>query len=360
MSDIPLAGPSRPFVIGPRVVGENAPVFIVAEIGVNHNGDLKLARQLVDAAVEAGADAVKFQTFRSAAVVSRDAPKAAYQVETTGVSETQREMLARVELTLDQHVEIQTHCARREILFFSTPFDETSADALAKLGVPLFKLPSGEITNPPLLRHVASKGKPIILSTGMSTLAEVAEAVSAIRGAGDPPLALLHCVSAYPAPASEMNLRAMDSLRERFGCPVGLSDHTLGIEVAVAAVARGAVIVEKHLTVDKDLPGPDHKASLAPAEMAALVRAIRTVEASLGDGHKRPMPSEADTRRVARKSLVAVCPIRAGERLTADRVTSKRPGTGISPVDLPRVLGRTVRRDLAADEVIDWTVLGEE
>lgn len=355
-----MTSPARPFVIGVRVVGTGAPVFIVAEAGVNHNGDPALARQLVDVAAQAGADAVKFQTFRSESLVTRNAPKAAYQCETTGAGEGQLEMLARLELTLDQHAEIQAHCAKRGILFFSTPFDETSADVLEKLGVQLFKLPSGEITNLPLLRHVASKGKPIILSTGMSTLAEVSEAVTAIRGAGDPPLALLHCLSAYPAPASEINLRAMDTLREQFGCPVGLSDHTLGIEVAIAAVARGAAIVEKHFTLDKRLPGPDHEASLAPTELAALVQAIRTVEAALGDGHKRLMPSEADTRRVARKSLVAVRPIRAGERLTADLVAIKRPGTGISPVDLPHVLGRTVCRDLAADEVIDWAAIGEK
>jgi N-acetylneuraminate synthase len=342
------------------LIGAGAPVFIVAEAGVNHNGDLGLARQLVDVAAEAGADAVKFQTFRSEALVSRNAPKAAYQRETTGAGESQREMLARLELTLDQHAEIREHCAKRGILFFSTPFDELSADALETLGVPLFKLPSGEITNLPFLRHVASKRKPIILSTGMSTLAEVAQAVAAIREAGDPPLALLHCVSAYPAPASEMNLRAMDALRDRFSCPVGLSDHTLGIEVAVAAVARCATIVEKHFTLDKRLPGPDHRTSLEPVELVRLVRAIRTVEAALGDGDKRPMPSEMDTRRVARKSLVTARPIRAGEKLTADLVAIKRPGTGISPADLPRVLGRTVRRDLAADEMIDWAAIDEE
>lgn len=355
-----MTRPGRPFIIGVRVIGEEAPVFIVAEAGVNHNGDLALARQLVDVAAEAGADAVKFQTFRSEALVSRNAPKAAYQREAGGAGGDQLEMLARLELTLDQHAELREHCTTRGILFFSTPFDEASADALEALGVPLFKLPSGEIINHPFLRHVATKGKPIILSTGMSTLAEVAAAVSAIRAAGDPPLALLHCLSAYPAPAAEMNLRAIDTLRGRFGCPVGLSDHTLGLEVAVAAVARGATIVEKHFTLDKGLPGPDHRASLDPGELQALVSAIRTVEAALGDGEKRPMPSELDTRRVARKSLVAVRPIRAGEQLTADLVAIKRPGTGIPPGDLPRVLGRTVRRDLAADEVIDWTAVGDE
>jgi sialic acid synthase SpsE len=259
---------------------------------------------------------------------------------------------------LEQHAELLEHSAKQGILFFSTPFDEVSADALEALGVPLFKLGSGEITNLPFLRHVALKRKPVILSTGMCTLAEVADAVTAIREAGDPPLALLHCVSAYPAPPSEMNLRAMDSLRECFGRPVGLSDHSLGIEISIAAVARGATMIEKHLTLDKRLPGPDHRASLDSSEFARLVRAIRSVEAALGDGEKRPMPSELDARRVARKSLVAARPIRAGETLTADLVAIKRPGSGISPADLPRVLGRIVRRDLAADELLDWAALG--
>jgi N-acetylneuraminate synthase len=351
---------ARRFSVGERIVGEGQPVFVVAEAGVNHNSDLGLARRLVDVAGDAGADAVKFQTFRSETLVTPDAPQAAYQREATGSVESQRQMLARLELTLDQHALLRDHCAKRGILFVSTPFDEGSADALETLGVPLFKLASGEVTNLPLLRHVAAKGKPVILSTGMSTLGEVAEAVAAFRGAGDPPLALLHCVSAYPAPPSEMNLRAMDTLRERFGCPVGLSDHTLGIEVAVAAVARGAAIIEKHFTLDRSLPGPDHRASLEPGELGALVRAIRLVEGALGDGEKRPMPAEADTRRLARRSLVAARAIRAGERLSADLVAIKRPGTGIPPGDLPRALGRVVRRDLAADEVIDWGALAAE
>lgn len=350
---------ARGFVVAGRAVGEGAPVFVVAEAGVNHNGDMALARRLVDAAAEAGADAVKFQTFSTDALVSREAPKAGYQVETTGAAESQRDMLARLELRPEQHAELQQQCGKRGLVFFSAPFDEQAADALESLDVPLFKIPSGEITNLPLLRHVAAKRRPLILSTGMATLDEVGTAVAAIRAAGDPPLAILHCLSAYPAPAAEMNLRAMDTLRDRFGVPVGLSDHTLGIEVAVAAVARGAQIIEKHLTVDKTLPGPDHRASLDPVEFAALVRAIRSVESALGDGEKRPMPSEMDTRRVARKSLVAARAIRAGQRLTVDMVASKRPGTGIAPGDLDRALGRAVKRDLAADQVIGWEDLGE-
>lgn len=353
-----MTGSSPGIRVGDRLIGERAPVFIVAEVGINHNGDPALARQLIDHAAGAGADAVKFQTFTSAALVSREAPKAAYQLEATSAAESQREMLARLELGPAEHAELLQHCAKRGVLFFSSAFDEASVDALDALGVPLFKVPSGEITNHGFLRHVASKGKPVILSTGMSTLDEVAAAITAIWEGGDPPLALLHCVSAYPAPVDEMNLRAMDTLRERFGLPVGLSDHTLGVEIAIAAVARGAAIVEKHVTLDKRLPGPDHRASLEPEELRGLVRAIRTVEAALGDGEKRPTRSEADTRRVARKSLVAARAIGAGQRLTADLVTIKRPGTGISPAELQRALGRTVVRDLAADEVIDWAALG--
>jgi N,N'-diacetyllegionaminate synthase len=342
-----------------RVVGPGAPTFVVAEAGVNHNGQLDLAERLVDAAADARVDAVKFQTFDAGALVSRHAPKAAYQREATGDAEGQREMLAHLELSPAWHETLMARAGRRGLLFFSSPFDHGSADLLEQLGVPCFKLPSGEITNLPLLRHVARKGRPLILSTGMATLEEVEEAVGVIREAGNPPLVLLHCVSAYPAAAEEMNLRAMDTLRERFGCPVGLSDHSLGVEVALAAVARGAAVIEKHLTLDKSLPGPDHRASLDPTEFALLVRGIRTVENALGDGEKRPVPSEADTRAAARKSLVAARPIQAGERLTADMVAFKRPGTGISPAHLDRILGRKVIRDLAADELIGWEALVE-
>jgi N,N'-diacetyllegionaminate synthase len=346
-------------VVGERRIGPGAPVFIAAEAGVNHNGDPALARRLVDAAAECGADAVKFQTFRVDALVSRSAPKAGYQVETTGAGESQRDMLAGLELSLEVLAELKDRATKHGLIFFSAPFDEESADVLDALAVALFKVPSGEITNLPLLRHVAAKGRPIILSTGMADLEEVGQAVAAIRAAGDPPLAVLHCLSAYPAPVGEVNLRAMDSLASRFGCPVGFSDHTLGIEIAVAAAARGAAIIEKHLTLDKTLPGPDHRASLEPAEFGAMVRAIRAVESALGDGVKRPMPSEADTRRVARKSLVAARALKAGERIAAGDLASKRPGTGISPAELPRVLGLPLARDIAADEVIPWEALGK-
>jgi N-acetylneuraminate synthase/N,N'-diacetyllegionaminate synthase len=347
------------FTAAGRAIGDAAPVFVVAEAGVNHNGDPALARRLVDAAAECGADAVKFQTFSVDALLTRGAPKAGYQVETTGAGESQREMLARLELSLEVLAELKDRAAKHGLIFFSAPFDEESADVLDALDVALFKVPSGEITNLPLLRHLAAKGRPIILSTGMASLAEVEQAVAAINGAGDVPLAVLHCLSAYPAPAAEINLRAMDTLAVRFGCPIGFSDHTLGIEIALAAVARGARIIEKHLTLDTSLAGPDHRASLDPPAFAAMVRAIRTVESALGDGVKRPMPSEADTRRVARKSLVAARALTAGERLAAEDVAVKRPGTGIPPAELSRLLGCRLTRDVATDEVIPWEALGE-
>jgi N-acetylneuraminate synthase len=345
-------------VLGGRSIGDGRS-FVVAEAGVNHNGDMALALRLVDAAAAAGADAVKFQTFRTDALVSRVAPKAGYQVETTGAGESQRAMLARLELSDAQHAELRDRAAARGIVFFSAPFDEASADALERLGVAVFKIPSGEITNTPFLRHIARKARPMILSTGMSTLAEVDAAVAAIRDAGDPPLVVLHCLSAYPAAAAEVNLRAMAVLRDRYGVPAGFSDHTLGIDISLAAAALGAAVIEKHLTLDTALPGPDHRASLEPAEMAALVRGIRTIEAALGDGDKRPMPSEEDTRNVARKSLVAARALKAGERLTRAAVAIKRPGTGIPPADLDRALGRILRHDLAPDDVISWSALEE-
>ncbi len=343
--------------VGRHRIGAGERAFVIAEAGVNHNGDLDIARRLIDAAAEAGADAVKFQTFRTEALVSESAPKAQYQRETTGEAESQRAMLAKLELSAEAHASLRAQAIRRGLVFFSTPFDEAIADLLSDLGVELLKVPSGEVTNLPLLRHLAAKGRPILVSTGMCTLDEVATAVEAIRAAGDPPMALLHCVSAYPAPVEDTNLRAMDTLRQRFGRPVGLSDHSLGIEIALAAVARGAALLEKHLTLDHSLPGPDHRASLTPAEFAALVRGVRAVEAALGDGDKRPMPSELDTRAVARRSLVAARALPAGHRLQRTDVAIKRPGTGIAPAELDRVMGRTLARGVAADELLDWSML---
>lgn len=332
------------------------PVFVIAEAGVNHNGDRRLAERLVDAAKAAGADAVKFQTFKAENIASRAATLAAYQ-KPAAKGSSQLEMLKRLELSEADHRALLARCRRAGIQFLSTPFDVESADLLARLGLKVFKLPSGELTNKGLLEHVARLRRPIILSTGMSTLAEVRAAVGWIRRAGGArraPLTLLHCVTEYPAPAGEVNLRAMDTLRKAFGLPVGYSDHTMGIEVSVAAVARGAEVIEKHFTLDRGLPGPDHKASLEPAEFKALVSAVRTVSAALGDGVKRPAPCERKNMAVARKSLVAARDLPRGARLAAADVLVKRPGTGIPPAGLAKALGRALVRAVRRDEVLTW------
>lgn len=326
--------------------------FVVAEAGVNHNGDPALARRLIDEAAAAGADAVKFQTFRADRVVSPSAPKAAYQTANTGGAQSQLEMIRALELDGEQFAHLKAHCARRGILFLSTPFDEDSADLLRGLGVPAFKVPSGEITNLPLVRHVGGLGRPVILSTGMATLEEVGRAVDTLSAAGCPGLAILHCVSDYPAAPEDTNLRAMATLREAFGVPVGLSDHSEGIEIALAAVALGAAVIEKHVTLDKALPGPDHRASLDPGELRALVAGIRKVEAALGDGIKAPRPAEADTSAVARRSLFLRAGLGAGEDIRADNLVALRPAGGIPPDELERVVGRRAARDLEAGAML--------
>jgi N,N'-diacetyllegionaminate synthase len=348
MSDTQL----RSITIGDKQVGPGHSVFIIAEAGVNHNGDLEMARKLVEVAVAAGADAVKFQTFRAEAVASPNAPKAQYQIDTTGNSETQLEMLRRLELSPRAHHEIQELCRQSGIIFLSTPFDEAAADLLAQLEVPAFKISSGDITNLPLLAHVARKGKPVILSTGMSDLDEVAEAVTAIQNEGSDQLILLHCVTNYPASATDINLRAMRTMTEAFGVPVGYSDHTTGIEIPMAAVALGACVIEKHFTLDRDLPGPDHRASLEPAELRAMIEGIRKVEAALGDGRKAPASSELDTARIARRSLVAVGDISAGSRIVREMIAAKRPGTGLPPAKLSLILGRTALVDITAGSML--------
>lgn len=343
VTDISVAG---------RKVGPAYPCFIIAEAGVNHNGSLEMARQLVDAAVRAGADAVKFQTFKAERIVTRDAPKAAYQKRTTDVAESQYDMLRRLELSPEMHRQLLAYCEERGILFMSSPFDEESADLLAELDVAVFKIPSGEITNLPFLAHVARQGKPMIVSTGMSYLSEVEAAVRTIGEAGNRQLVLLHCVSNYPADSADVNLRAMGTMATAFGVPVGYSDHTPGIEVSLAAVALGACVIEKHLTLGRDLPGPDHKASLEPEEFAAMVRGIRTVESALGHGRKEPAASEADTAAVARKSLVAAWDIPAGATLTEKLISIKRPGSGLPPVMLPYLIGRTLGVDVPAGQLL--------
>ena len=328
--------------------------LIIAEAGVNHNGDLALARQLIDAAAVAGADLVKFQTFTADRLATRTAQKADYQNRTTTSTESQHEMLSRLELTDAMHHELIAHCATRKIGFFSTAFDIESVDLLVRHGQNHFKIPSGEITNLPYLRHIGRLGKSVILSTGMANLGEIEAAIDALEAAGTPRamLTVLHCTTEYPTPMAEVNLRAMLSIHAAFGVAVGYSDHTQGIEVAIAAVAMGATVIEKHFTLDRNLPGPDHKASLEPAELTALVAAIRNIEVALGDGIKRLTTSEARNRPVVRKSLVASRAIKSGALFTAENITAKRPATGISPMRWDEVIGKAALRDFGADELI--------
>ena len=347
----------RPVLVGARTVGPGLPCLVIAEAGVNHNGSLAMALRLVDAAVEAGADIVKFQTFKSEEVVTPLAPKADYQVQNTGATESQLDMIRKLELPDDAFRRIQAHCRERGITFLSTPFDHRSADLLEEMGVEAFKIPSGEITNHPLLTHIARKGRPLIVSTGMSNLQEVAAALDVIYAAGGAELVLLHCVSNYPAAPAKVNLRAMKTLEDRFEVPVGYSDHTEGISIPLGAAALGACVIEKHFTLDRTLPGPDHRASLEPPELAAMVKGIRDVQSALGDGVKRPVAEELSTAAVARRSLVAAHDLQAGTLLTESMVAIRRPGTGLPPSDLPRVLGRQLKQDIAAGHLLTLEML---
>lgn len=336
---------------GGRTIGPGHPCFIIAEAGVNHNGDIALAKQLIDVAVHAQADAVKFQSFRTEQLVTPTAPKARYQAA-DGREESQFAMLRRLELSATAHRELRDYCQMQGIMFLSTPFEETSADLLEALGVPAFKIPSGELTNWPFLQHLARKGKPLILSTGMSSLREVEDAVRIIHQTSNTPLVLLHCVSSYPADPADANLRAMQMMGATFQVPVGFSDHTPGITVALAAVALGACVIEKHFTLHRALPGPDHRASLEPRELAALVHGIRTVEAALGHGRKEPVASEAETAAVARKSLVAARMIPAGSHITVEAIAVKRPGTGLAPAMADQIVGRRAAQDIPEGAVL--------
>ena len=329
-------------------------ILIIAEAGVNHNGDLDLAKKLIDIAAEAGADLVKFQTFNANRLVTSTAKKAAYQTQATDSRESQHEMLSRLELTPSMHMELIAHCAKRKIGFFSTAFDIESTDLLVSYGQEQFKIPSGEITNLPYLRHIGQLGRPVILSTGMATMEEIKSALQILENSGTPKnsITVLHCTSVYPTPMQEVNLKAMLEIRENLGVKVGYSDHTLGIEVAIAAVAMGATVIEKHFTLDRNLPGPDHKASLEPSELKSMVNGIRNIEIALGDGTKRPTPSEAKNIPVVRKSIVASKPIQQGEVFAPENLTTKRPGIGISPMRWDEVLGKTAIRNFSADEAI--------
>jgi N-acetylneuraminate synthase len=347
----------RPIEIADRKIGSGERCFVIAEAGVNHNGDFALAKQLVDTAKESGADAVKFQTYIAEKVIAPDAPKAEYQAAATDPTESQLEMVKKLQLSFDQFAQLKSHCDDRGILFLSTPFDNDSADFLDLLGMGAFKIPSGEITNIPFLRYLAGKGKPLILSTGMSTLEEVSEALEAIVDEKNEQVILLHCVSSYPTPAAEVNLRAMKTMAKTFDLPVGFSDHTNGINIALAAVALGACIIEKHFTLDKNLPGPDHQASLEPAELAALVSGIHEVESALGDGRKEPAPCERDVATVARRSLVAKRTISAGSIVSADSIAILRPGTGLPPAMINRVVGRQAKTDIPSGTLVTLEML---
>ncbi len=332
-------------------------VFIIAEAGVNHNGDMEIAKELIDVAAAAGADAVKFQTFKAERLVTEQAQKATYQKATTQASESQLEMLKRLELDTTAHELLMTHCAQKKIAFLSTPFDEQSADMLVSMGLGIIKLPSGEITNLPYLRHAGKLGKKIILSTGMSTLEEVGDAVTALEKAGAQTgdITILHCNTQYPTPYEHANLRAMGTLQEAFpDCEIGFSDHTPGIECPIAAAALGAKVIEKHFTLDRTMDGPDHKASIEPDELKALVQGVRNIESAMGSGRKEPSPSERDNIMIARKFLVALRSIAKGEQLTPENTGCRRTGSGgISPMRWDEVLGTGAIRDFDQGEGIE-------
>jgi len=355
-----VAASSRP---GPRVVSidgraiDATSPFVIAEAGVNHNGAVALALRLADEARRAGADAVKFQAFDAAEIADADAPKAEYQRRQTEAAESQQAMLARLQLSEEALGAIADHCRTIGIMFLASAFDRGSVDALDRLGVAAHKIASGEITNVSLLRHVARSRRPIILSTGMSDLDDVRAALAVLREAGDPAVILLQCTSQYPADPRDVNLRAMRTLADEFQVPVGFSDHTEGIDIAIAAAALGAAVIEKHFTLDRSMEGPDHAASIEPGELAALVGGVRRVADARGDGLKRPAPSELATRDVVRRRLVARLDLAAGSILTEESVAARRPGNGISPVELPRVIGRRVRQAITAGAPIQWTNL---
>jgi len=329
-------------------------VFIIAEAGVNHNGSLDLAYQLIDIAKDAGADAVKFQTFKTENNISKLADKAEYQKKTTGSNKSQLEMIKKLEISFDDFVKLKKYCDKKGIMFLSTPFDHQSIDFLYDL-VDIYKIPSGEIINYPYLKHIAAKNKPLIMSTGMANLGEVEEAINTIRSVNSKAkISLLHCTTNYPTPYEEVNLKAMQTLAAAFKLPVGYSDHTLGIEVPIAAVVIGAKIIEKHFTLDKNLPGPDHKASLEPNELKEMVKVIRNIEVALGDGIKKPNRSEIEIMKVARRSLIASRDIKVGEIIKESDIAIKRPGTGILPKFKEIIIGMKLLNDIRQDEPFRW------
>jgi N,N'-diacetyllegionaminate synthase len=329
-------------------------IFVIAEAGVNHNGSLEVAKQLVDVAVEAGADAVKFQTFKADKLVSKGAQKADYQKQTTSAEESQYEMIKKLELDENAHRELIRYCKEKQIMFLSTPFDHGSIDLLNSFEMPIFKIPSGEITNLPYLRHIGRLGKAVILSTGMSDLGEIEDALDVLTqsGVAKEQITVLHATTEYPCPIDEVNLRAMQTIGAAFGVKIGYSDHTQGIEVPIAAVAMGASVIEKHFTLDRCMEGPDHKASLEPDELKAMVRAIRHIDRAMGNGIKKASKSEAKNVTISRKSIVAARQIKAGEIFSADNITIKRPGAGINPMRWDAIIGQVAQRDYSPDELL--------
>ena len=329
-------------------------VMIIAEAGVNHNGSIELAEKLIDVAAEAGADFVKFQTFKAETLVTQTADKAEYQKEITDTDESQFEMINKLELDRKAHEELIDYCKHIDIQFLSTAFDHDSIELLAELNIPLFKIPSGEITNLPYLRHIGKMGKPIIMSTGMSTLDEVRNALNILieSGAEKEQITILHCNTEYPTPMKDVNLKAMLTIKDELGVNIGYSDHTLGIEVPIASVALGAAVIEKHFTLDRNMPGPDHRASLEPGELRAMVTAMRNIEKAMGDGEKKPSLSETKNISVARKSIVAKISIKKGELFTEENLTVKRPGTGISPMKWDEIINKKPKYNFYEDDLI--------
>ena len=328
-------------------------IYIIAEAGVNHNGSFELAKKMVDEAKAAGADCIKFQTFVSKNLVSKTAGKAAYQKKTTDADESQLDMLKNLELSFAEFAALKAYCETKKIDFLSTAFDFESIDFLESLGMEIWKIPSGEITNLPYLMRIAKTGKAVILSTGMSTLEEVETALDVLKANGAGAITLLHCTTEYPAAVAHVNLNAMETMQKVFDLPVGYSDHTQGIEISIAAAALGAVVIEKHFTLDKNMKGPDHRASLEPAQLKAMVSAVRHVEVALGNGRKEPSSEEVQTCKVARKSITAKCRILKGECFTSENLTVKRPGTGINPMKWFDVIGQRADRDYEEDDRIE-------
>ncbi len=327
-------------------------IFIIAEAGVNHNGDIDIAKKMIDAASEAGVDAVKFQTFKAEKIVSMNAPKAEYQIENSNNTESQFQMLKKLEIDKRTHIELMKYCKEKNVMFLSTPFDIDSIHMLVELGIGIIKIPSGEITNLPYLREVARQKKKVILSTGMSNMQEVKDAVQVLKQYGAEDITVLHCNTQYPTPMEDVNLRAMIHMKHELNLEVGYSDHTQGVEVPVAAVAMGAAVIEKHFTLDKTMEGPDHKASLEPNELKEMVKAIRNIEKALGNGEKNKTESEVDNVVIVRKSIVAACKIEKGELFTEKNLTVKRPGNGISPMKWDEMIGKVADKTYEADEMI--------